>query len=286
MQIFTEDEARYFCHEFDRVQGNVAESIIDYRKRELRAQRSLSESSQKFNDFRSYLLRDVERCLFMAASNYYATHRQLSPGFASWAHVTSYYAAYYSARAILGMFGIYIDAPNIIVDVSVGNIGSQELRVTTNKNTIELMLGGIRGPHKQFWSAYYQVGTLLHSYVTDPVLRVAISPVSASNTWQIDNRNDVNYDMIKSVDLICQFENTFKRTSFPNGLPGILNTQFKITEATLLLAFKYAKEFALNTDALDSLPGSKSLRAKVNRYIIKSRRGISVKSEIERFVLS
>ena len=278
MIIFAENEARHFCQNFNASNGNVSESFLPYCKRVLSNSRNLREGTSDFDDFRSNLLRNSERNLFLSTSNYYSTHRLLVAGFASWAHVTSYYGAFYSAKAILGMFGVCVEH-DILVDVSSGGIGSQELRVKKDKIAkahLSTIAGGKNGSHQIFWSAFYKAGASLHAYVTDPVLRLALTPVGSSTTWQIESRNDINYDTLTAIGLINDFDRNFIASKFPAGLPGALNTQYKISEALIMLAFKYAKEFGLSTDTLHALSGNRTLSRKLNRFIVKAGRGITV----------
>jgi len=282
MVIFSENEARHFCCSFDGSRGNTLESLLPYCKRALSNSKNLREGTSDFEDFRSNLLRNSERNLFLSASNYYSMHRLLVAGFASWAYVTSYYCAFYSAKAILGMFGACVES-DILVDVFSGGIGSQELRVKKDnaaRNHLVTLAGGKRGSHQTFWSAFYRAGASLHAYVTDPTLRLALTPITNDATWQIENRNDINYDTLKAIGLINDFDRSFITRGFLAGLPGILNTQNKVSEALIMLAFKYAKDFGLSTDALHVLSGRRTLTRKLKRFIFKAGRGIAVAGNV------
>jgi hypothetical protein len=286
--IFTIDEAKYFCQHSDYTHGNPQESINSYCKRALKSS-NLVEGSAEFNEFRSNLLRYVERCLFLSTSNYYSTHRLLVAGHANWAHVTSYYSAFYSARALLGIFGVYLDAPYVLIDVEIGETGVQKMRIRKNniaKDYLTSLTGGSRGSHNIFWETFYRVISPLHAYITDPVLRMALSPISGRNTWQIETRNDINYDVLKAVNLISDFDRGFKRKSFPLTIPGVLNTQFKLTETILLLTIKYAKDFNLNSDALHILSGKNTFSGKLGKFIVKAGRGVKVDNKTAQLLVS
>ena len=279
MAIFAENEAQYFCDRFDSSIGLLNESINNYCRRVTGTSTRMTEGTSKYNELRSNLLRNSERDLILAASNYYSTHRLMVAGFASWAQVTSYYCAFYSARALLCMFGIYISAPIIYVDVLNGTIGAQELQIRTNqaaKRNYGAIAPGIYGSHQIFWDVYYESVRALHPYVIEADLRLAIIPNNNNKTWLIESRNEVNYDALKAVDLIRNFDNQFRANSFPASLPGSLSTQFNLSQAFISLAYKYAKQFRLNTDALNCLPGRRNLSNKLRRFIFKAKKGIPV----------
>lgn len=284
MVIFDETEAQHYCQNYTSTFGNLTESINDYCQRSLTNLHNLQEGTNKFNEFRSYLIRDVERNLFLSAASFNISHRLMSSGFSSWNCVTLYYGAFFSAKALLGMFGVYLNTPFLAIDVSRGNTGSQSLRIRRGHQLRSISTAS--GTHRMFWDFFYQAILPLHAYITDAKLMVALNPVSNDRYWQIRNRNDINYDAIKALNIIHNFETNFKKSQFPSSLPGALNTQFFITEALTLIAFQYAKKFNIKTDALSFLPGRKGRQDKIKRFIFKPSRGVTVDVNKKNLIIS
>lgn len=285
MVIFDEREAAYYCQNYNAKAGLSTESMKVYCRRSLNAASLLREGASNFDDFRSYLIRDVERFLFLSAANYNISHKLMNSGLSSWNQVTLYYASYYAARALLGMFGVYIDTPSVIVDVAVGNVGMQALRVRYGQRIVK-QLSTYSGPHRTFWDFYYQAISPLSSYVTDTKLMIALQPVSSDLCWQIDKRNEVNYDSFEALCVIRDFDLTFKKSKFPDSLPGTLNTQFLIADAVITLAFKYAKKFKLSTDAFSFLSGKKLRKDKIKKFIILSKRSLPISIDKQKLFIS
>lgn len=284
MVIFDETEAQYYCQNYSSNFGVLTESINDYCRSSLATSHNLQEGTNKFDEFRSYLLRDVERNLFLSAASFNISHRLMSPGFSSWNYITLYYGAFFSARALLGMFGVYLKTPSLAIDVSIGNVGNQLLRIRRKRQLKNLSTA--TGSHQMFWDLFYQAILPLHTYITDAKLKVALNPVSNDPYWQIRNRNDINYDTIKALNIIHDFETNFKKSQFPASLPSKLNTQFLITEALTLIAFQYAKQFNIKTNALSFLPGRKERKDKIKRFIFKPSRGTKVDIKKKDLIIS
>ena len=283
MKIFDVSEAQYYCNNYSATTGKCQNSIRIYCHEELKGVHILKEGTAKFNEYRDCSLRNVERCLFLAASLYKSSHRLMSASSSSWTYVTLYYGAFYSASALLGMFGIWIDAPYIGVEVTRGNINSQELTIH-RKKTLKTMTT-YNGTHRMFWDLFYKAVRSLHAWV-DPSLRFVIMPVSGSPSWQPDRRNEINYDSFRALTLDREFKLKFKFRQFPTSLPGILNTQFKITESLTLLAFKFAKDFGLNTDALDVLMPSGTRGDKIEKLIFNSRIRVAIEASKKAHIIS
>jgi len=171
-----------------------------------------------------------------------------------------YYAAYYCAASLLGMFGAWKLRGVRILDVSNGTPGSQ---VFATRN----FASSYKGSHQMFWDFFYANIGSLASWV-DPSLRFALAPFSGTITWLIDNRNDVNYDSYTACSLIANFQSSFRRTRFPASLPGTLNTQFRLTEALVAIASKFAKQFKIDTDALSAVSPTGKRRLKVRDIVL------------------
>jgi hypothetical protein len=105
----------------------------------------------------------------------------------------------------------------------------------------------------------------------DPSYRFALTPVSGLVTWLTDNRNDANYDSFFACQLATNFQANFSDRRFPESLPGTLRTQLDVAEVLLILAFKFAKDFGLSTDALASLSPHGSRKSKIEKLITRDR---------------
>jgi hypothetical protein len=131
MRIFGINEARYYCSSFSPYRGLSERRPWEFFKNQLGGTNQiLREGSPSFSEWKSCSLRDVERCLFLAASHNRRFLDLLVASAAPWAHVTSYYGSFYSAQAILGLFGVTIFNKKV-VDVRRSSLGQQELRVRT-----------------------------------------------------------------------------------------------------------------------------------------------------------
>jgi hypothetical protein len=237
MNVFPVPSAEYFCAGFSCV--SMPLSTREYIRQ--RHPKSVGEGTSDFNELRAHLLRDVERNLVLAASQYRRSQDLMISSSASWAHVTLYYGGFYAAKAFLGMFGGWIDAPSF-VEVAKSQPGKQELLV-------HRLSGSWGPPHEVFWEQFYKAVNPLIPYVeTD--LRFGLRPVNGNIYWLTHTRNTYNYDSWRALELSNRFEKLFSEAGFPKSLPGELNTQWTVTEALVVLAFSYAKKFKMSTDAL------------------------------------
>jgi len=178
-----------------------------------------------------------------------------------------YYGSWYAAHALLGIFGCTVFKNRIVVDVSRGSPGRQELRIWKARQPNDT---SYNGSHQVFWDLFYKAVQVLQPMVT-PRLRVALTPVSRDPVWQIKQRNDVNYDSYVALRLAQDFGKSFCRDGFPACLPGVSGTQFRVFEALLEIVFSYAGQFRLRTDALDSLGSAGILRDKVRELVYNDR---------------
>ena len=206
--------------------------------------RSFLEGSADFDALRAQLLREVERLLLMSASNYRRTHDLISVSATPWAFVTTYYAAFFAASALMGLFGLSIVAKGKrLLSVSSSTPGSQQLVVAPFVSP-----SGATGSHQKFWELFYSEMAALIPWL--PVEeRPFLSPVSADPFWFIARRNDVNYDSFVACDLSLQSAGLSAAT-FPSGLPGNLSTAFGVMQGLLALTARLAKEANLETLSL------------------------------------
>ena len=265
MRIFGISEAHYYCSLFGRSSGDAKESIDDFRRSYLRPGRNIKEGTVLFQQYRDCSLRDVERSLFFAASHYRRSLDLMIPSSSPWAHVTLYYGSWYASRALLGMFGCTVSG-NVVVDVGRGSPGHQELRLRGIGNKRGQQSTTYRGSHRIFWDLFYSAFRGLTPMVA-PHFAAVLSPISGDPVWQIQHRNEVNYDSFIGFRLAQDFNRSFSKQGFPSCLPGVLSTQFTILETLLELVYSFALQFSLSTDALDGLGRPAPLRDKVRHSI-------------------
>ncbi|MBC8273984.1 MAG: hypothetical protein H8E40_03315 [Chloroflexi bacterium] len=185
-----------------------------------------------------------------------------------WAYVTLYYGCWYVAHALLGLFGCTI-INNCVIDVEVGLPGSQTLRtrrISGSLGRANAVYTTYSGSHQRFWDLFYRAFQT-NKALFPPQFQLALSPVSGDPLWQIDRRNDINYDSFTGTQLAHDFERGFTCSSFPSCLPGVMNTQYKIFELFLEMSFQYAQDFGIATDALHRLRSPSPLRKKVRELI-------------------
>lgn len=263
MNLFGIAEAQYYCNSFARTTGVSSGSLRQHVTVSLPGVTSLREGTPAFNVYRDCALRDVDRLLFLGVSHYRRALDLMIASSAPWAYVTLYYGSYYVASALLGLFGGFIKGRTII-DVAVNAPGKQELRISRNATPAKL------GSHQAFWDVFYASIPPLHPWV-DPALAFALQPIAGSATWQIDNRNLINYDTYESCQLIGQFQVAFRGSTFPTSLPGVLNTQFRVFDGLLQITCALVRQFNFRTDGLSGfLPAgrrSRKIRTLVFREI-------------------
>lgn len=265
MRLFSIAGARHYCNSFQPKLGIAEHSPDDFRDARLQSQHTVAEGTSLFDEYRACALRDAERSLFLASSHYRRSLDLMIASSSHWAQVTLYYGAFYAARALLGMFGCAV-LHRHVVHVSRSRPGSQELSVDRIGSRSGQYYVTETGSHRKFWEIFY--------FTVRPVVRLvdvrfatALSPVSSSNTWLIEQRNSVNYKTEVSIDVVESFGNTFTESDFPDSLPGTLQTQFKVSEGILAASCSFARRFGLQTDALSFLGSTTSFADLVEDHI-------------------
>lgn len=266
MRLFGLPEARHYCRGFAPAPGAPAtDSVTTLLLASHAAGTSvLAEGTAAFDVYRSCALRNVERSMFQAASLYRRSFDLLTPSAASWAHVTLYYGTFFSAHALLGLFGGYLDPGKWRVEVQASKPGSQQLVVLKSKKAADW--GTFSGPHARFWDYFYRAVGPLQPLV-HPALAFALVPVSAKPDWLTNERNSVNYNVAMALALDSAFQGSFRTAKVRTTLPGTMNTQFLVFEALLRVTYSLGRDLRLATDALDSLRPVVNRAAKVKRLI-------------------
>ncbi len=266
MRLFGEPQASHYCAQF-----SSAGQIGSYKQygEQLRTGSKLAEGTPDFDSYRSHALRESERCLFLAVSCYRRSLDLLIPSSAAWATVTAYYGSWYAASALLHMFGAAI-LTTTVVEVDQAQQGSQQLAVRKIGNKTGQVSLTHRGPHKRFWEAFYLAMRQIAPLVA-PHVRFALLPLNGSETWLIDHRNDINYDSHLSLELASRFQSGFDSGTFPTSLPAGLSTQYQVMQALIEVAFGYAGDFALATDAVQPYLSTPGLRKSIYEHVYTAR---------------
>ena len=268
MRTFSIRGANHYCGSFQAKLGSAQQSPEEFRETRLHGSRLIREGTDLFDEYRTCALRDVERSLFLAASHYRRALDLMIPSSSHWAQVTLYYGAFFAARALLGMFGCGV-LHNYVIHVSRSRPGDQELTIERIGSGQGRYYVTANGSHKQFWEIFYRTVSPVRRLV-DTQYVAALTPVSSSDTWLIEQRNDVNYKATASLNMTQAFERTFTEDKFPDSLPGILQTQYKVSEGILASSCAFARRFGLATDALAFLGSSSSFVDVVEDHIYDS----------------
>lgn len=265
MILFGINEAQYYCSTFSGSLGDSEKSLDEFLQKHLAGLRTFSEGQPIFNEYRDCVLRNVERTLFFSASHYRRSLDLMMSSSSPWAHVTLYYGSWQAAHALLALFGGSIINNNVI-DVGRGQPGNQILRVRLIGKNPWQENTTYRGSHQIFWDLFY--GAFQPIKATFPAsFQLALSPVSGNRVWQIQKRNEINYDSLSSIQLAQEFDRLFVCNTFPNCLPGDMIIQYKLFELLLEMSFYYAKLFGVSTDALNNFKTPLPLRRKITKII-------------------
>ena len=264
MTLFDLPQAVYFCRPLQQANPGVGQSLTTLHSKVRRVTR-LGEGSREFEVHRVSLLHAVERWLLYALSNYRRSVEMVVPASAPWMHVTLYYASFFAAQAILGMFGGWIgSAPRakLIVEVHDGTPGSQEVNVRTWKSSPN----GRRSTHTAFWDYFYDAAASIAPWVPG-TLASALDPVNGDPAWLTSQRNDVNYDIVRAWEASTLLQSTFQPEQFPGQLMGPLGQQFETTERMVELAATLARLVSIQSFALDGC-GVDGTRLQIQRQLV------------------
>lgn len=271
MAILAKPEAGYFCSGY-RAPAGIAQGSFRSWSDGIALNYSFSEGTARFDELRDMSLGEVERLLFMAASLYRRSFDLQLASASNWAHVTLYYGSYFSAQALLGIFGTWkLKRDKIVLEPDIGTPGSQRFTVRRIDFTSS-------GPHRQFWEFFYNSVQPLSPWI-EPQLRFAIAPISGNPFWQAETRNELNYDSHSALQLMGAFQASFRPSKFRVTLPSVLNTQFQIMEALLQIAVQFCTELRISTDALHILKPAGNRRSKLKQLVVFAQR-----PSVDRFV--
>lgn len=244
MAIMDPAEARHFCLGYSR--GRTPQQSFRGWAKSLPLNQRFTEGASRYDEMRDLCLGEVERLLLLSASHYRRAHDGLGEVSSAWAYVTLYYGSFFAAQALMGMFGVWLTNRTRTLSVVRTLPGNQQFQSRAYSSPTG------SGSHAQFWELYYAEMSALNAYLL-PVDRFAVTAPSTDFDWQSTERNRVNYDSFEALDLAHQFALGFTSGGFPGSLPGVLNTQYQFLATVLKVAGHYAKDFGLNTDAVDHL---------------------------------
>ena len=265
MRVFSEIGATYYCGQFQPDPTTPNLSVSDYVYRYLAQANQIVEGSATFDQYRTLVLRDTERYLFLATSHYRRALDLMVSSASHWAHVTLYYGSWFAAHALLGLFGCRL-LPKHVIDVASSQIGSQRLeKRNIGGGTTQYSLTRT-GLHERFWEAFYNATPRIRNMAGRQYSAV-LSPVASDVAWLIKQRNRINYTAQESISFADSFTANFAKDNFPNSLPGELNTQYSICEGLLDVAYMFANQFGLATDALATVGDAGPFSSKVARSI-------------------
>lgn len=248
MRLFDVPQARHFCNPPVAVTAGVgSQSLRDFHM-SLKAVTRLTEGQTNFHVHQVNLLWAVDRWLLFSISHYRRAVEMLIPASLPWAQVTLYYASFFAANAILGMFGGWVGQTKDgvrVVDVEHGTENSQVLRIFRRPDPPT----GVRGSHQIFWDFFYDSAAAIVAWAPDG-LETALEPANGEITWQIAERNNVNYDMYHAWEASKLFVSTF-RPKHLSSLRGPVRLQLDTSETMIKLALHFAADLNIATTALD-----------------------------------
>jgi len=266
MRVFDLKGAKHFGSGAGALGAYVPTSFREYVSTALRAGETLSEGSDSYQEYRGHALREVDRLLFMAISNYRRSLDLLTTSSAYWSWVTAYYSSYYSATAIMGLLGVTIVPHRVLVDVAANAPGNQRLRIERCPKDGPTLEDGSRSPHKLFWDFYYDGVSYIRADLPDRLMG-AVEPIDDNRAWQINTRNTQNYDTFEALKTCEEFGRRFHASSFPMCLWGDFETQMRTSTTMIDLGLWLATEVGLKTDAISTIGRSGSWRQKAEELI-------------------
>ena len=248
MRLFDLPQARHFCNPPQTVIASVGhQSMRAFHTSIPRGVTRITEGQTHFHVHQVNVLASVDQWLLFSTSHYRRAIDMLVPASAPWAQVTLYYASFFAANAILGMFGGWIGYARDgvrVVDAEHGVPGAQELRIHRRLSSPN----GAAGSHRAFWDFFYDAVASISAWAPAS-LATALNPVNGDFAWQIAERNDVNYDMYNAWESAKLFHGTFKPARL-TSIRGPLQLQLDASERLIRLALRFASYTGLSTVAL------------------------------------
>jgi hypothetical protein len=246
MRLLDLPQAKYFCAPAPATTAGISsQSLHAFHGSMTKGIVLLQEGTVQFHVHQVNLLDSIDRWLLYSLGHYRRSVDMFVPVSAPWAHVTLYYASFFAANAILGIFGGWMgqtQAGPRLVDVERGVEGSQQLRIHRGRLQSP---NGATGSHRTFWDLFYDGAAGIAAWAPAK-LASALDPVNGDFAWQIAARNDVNYDMFHSWSASSLFYKTFRPAKL-STLSGPLRLQLEVTEQMIRLALHFAEAVSLSS---------------------------------------
>lgn len=246
MRVFSPSSARHFCSGFS---GHTASatSEVDTLLVNLGSPKVVKEGTGNYDALRDCILREAERSIFMAAAKRIAALRALSEATAAWTVVGLYYSCFFSARALLAMHGGVVLKNKRWLEVENSTPGKIELKI--NKTQHAAANTGKFGSHQYFWKVFYHAAQSIYPFAPATDAH-ALDPVSASETWLIDARNQYNYKTTDALALLSDFAVRFDATKVPGCFPGTIAVFSNVATALQSLTHYFRRDYGLQSDLL------------------------------------
>jgi len=268
MRLLDLPQAKHFCCPNPTVVAAVSkQSLRAYHSSIPRSVILMREGNIHFQVHQINILASVDQWLLFAATHYRRAIDMLVPASAPWAQVTLYYASFFAANAILGMFGGWVGQTQEglrVVDVEHATPGAQALRIYRKLSSPH----GAAGSHRIFWDFFYDAAASIAAWAPAS-LASALKPVNGDFAWQITERNIVNYDMFGAWAAARLFYERF-RNSRLRSVSGPLQLQLEVSECLIKLALQFANDVGLVTDALEGC-GQSGTAAQIRRRLSAQR---------------
>jgi hypothetical protein len=245
MSQFDLISSQHYCGGAIGFSASATASFKNYVHQTLHKGQTLSEGTPTFDEFRRQSLREVERRIFLAASNFRRGEDLMILPSAPWSWITMYYASFHAAHAILGMLGVTIDPHSRHIWVQASSPGSQALKV----EACPPLPAGTKlpGPHERFWDMYYQHTVRLQSDLP-PLLKGAAVPIGGRARWQIEYRNLQNYDTFVAFQTMGDFSSSFAPATYPSSLGRNFARQVEGAKTMVTAAVWIADKVGLSSD--------------------------------------
>lgn len=264
MTLFDLPQSKHYCASRSSGAG-LSQSLPQFLATLPKARQILTEGTTEFRVHQSNVLDSVERWIVFALAHYRRAFEMLTPISAPWAQVTLYYSSFFAANALLGIFGGWmgnVKAVTWVIDVQRGTAGSQELQIIRGYKAPS----GAKGSHRVFWDYFYsQANADIAPWSPLSLLR-ALEPVNSDTSWQIKERNDVNYDMYHAWQSTLLFASTFNRARL-DSLSGPPALQLEKTGQLIRLALHFANEVGMGGGGIQDC-GVSGARANVQRRLV------------------
>ncbi len=273
MQILDIVSAQAFAANVGVGTAGGASSFKAFAKGHLATKKILKEGTSDFEDYRHGLLLESERLFFLGVSFYWRAFDQLMASSSPLALISLYYSSFFSAKSLLGIFGLWLDSPNLGIEPLTLRPGNISLAVRNRKHLGQLVnigsTGQFQGPHRQFWKLYYESVGQIIPWV-DPKISHVLRPYSGMNeTWQIDSRNEINYDGYHALKLCKDFQENFDpRGISKDSLPGMLGPHLFAARDTLKITANFFVENKISPNSLDALGRPNQNRASKIRQLV------------------